>query len=575
MQILKNVGTTLSYPWPMSSAQILSVITSIATQNPGYRKIYGLQTVTSGGASTQRVAWVKANFLSGIPFRMSATKLELEYFKFLDFIAEFEATTFQYSATNANGSVTLHSAPPTASATVRVTSECWVRMATELQAIRGTVSSIAVSLAFAVFATLIFTGDVFVALMALLSMLAIILAVIAILVALKVKFGIVEAISLTILVGISVDFSLHLAESFTRSHFTSRGLRGVDAVSRVGYPIFSAAMTTMSAVIPMLWCQVQVLVRFGQIIPLCIVMSLVYGVHFFLPMLMSFGPNVPGGGAGKWLCHMGKLPGLLFSTQTRRMIFLVASGMIFGFLLPATRALLYRGRRRPPSPSSPCGFAFLSAVAVFVERRCRRRAVAEAADVPFRDGPASLAPLDSPPLAPPSPPRVRVPSTRDLRLRRRARERLRVPDFFSRQKKATSTSRRTRRASARHSPRVSSRFARRVRRARPRRLGRARIDRRLVSDSRGSIARRIVRAIDSFESIDLNNLIAIASRSRLERTDAMSSARRDDARDDRVEVGDGEARDRREGGAKNDAATREGRRSDDGGDSAGGDESDG
>ena len=306
MQILKNVGTTLSYPWPMSSAQILSVITSIATQNPGYRKIYGLQTVTSGGASTQRVAWVKANFLSGIPFRMSATKLEREYFKFLDFIAEFEATTFQYSATNANGSVTLHSAPPTASATVRVTSECWVRMATELQAIRGTVSSIAVSLAFAVFATLIFTGDVFVALMALLSMLAIILAVIAILVALKVKFGIVEAISLTILVGISVDFSLHLAESFTRSHFTSRGLRGVDAVSRVGYPIFSAAMTTMSAVIPMLWCQVQVLVRFGQIIPLCIVMSLVYGVHFFLPMLMSFGPNVPGGGAGKMVVPHGK-----------------------------------------------------------------------------------------------------------------------------------------------------------------------------------------------------------------------------------------------------------------------------
>jgi hypothetical protein len=401
MQILKNVGTTLSYPWPMSSAQILSVITSIATQNPGYRKIYGLQTVTSGGASTQRVAWVKANFLSGIPFRMSATKLEREYFKFLDFIAEFEATTFQYSATNANGSVTLHSAPPTASATVRVTSECWVRMATELQAIRGTVSSIAVSLAFAVFATLIFTGDVFVALMALLSMLAIILAVIAILVALKVKFGIVEAISLTILVGISVDFSLHLAESFTRSHFTSRGLRGVDAVSRVGYPIFSAAMTTMSAVIPMLWCQVQVLVRFGQIIPLCIVMSLVYGVHFFLPMLMSFGPNVPGGGAGKWLCHMGKLPGLLFSTQTRRMIFLVASGMIFGFLLPATRALLYEDGGSAFAVVAG-GFAFLSAVAVFVERRCRLRAVA-AADPSARSHVARAARLAAARLAVPAP----------------------------------------------------------------------------------------------------------------------------------------------------------------------------
>ena len=374
MQILKSVGTALSYPWPMNSLQILDVITRVVTERPSYRKTYGLQTVTSSsGASTQRVAWVKVDFMSAMPFRLSATALEHEYFKFLDFIAEFEESTFQYSVTNA-GTATLYSAPPTPSATVKVTSESWVRMATELQAIRGTVNSIAVSLAFAVFATFIFTGDAFVAFMALLSMLAIILAVVAILVALKVKFGIIEAISLTILVGISVDFSLHLAESFTRSHFTSRGMRGVDAVSRVGYPIVSAAMTTMSAVMPMLWCQVQVLVRFGQVIPLCIIMSLVYGFHFFIPMLMSFGPNVPGGGAGKWLCHMGKLPNLLFGTQTRRLIFLVASGIVFGILLPATRVLLYKGGTT--FTIIVCGFVFLSAVSIYVEQRCRRRAVA-------------------------------------------------------------------------------------------------------------------------------------------------------------------------------------------------------
>ena len=79
-------------------------------------------------------------------------------------------------------------------------------MATELQAIDGTATSIMVSLAFAVFATVIFTGDIIVSIAALFSMVAIILCVIAILVALGIEFGIVEAISLTILVGISVDF---------------------------------------------------------------------------------------------------------------------------------------------------------------------------------------------------------------------------------------------------------------------------------------------------------------------------------------------------------------------------------
>lgn len=90
--------------------------------------------------------------------------------------------------------------------------------------------------------------------------------------------------------------------------------------------------------------------------------------------------------------------------------------------------------------------------------------------------------------------------------------------------------------------------------------------------SRVSIARRIVRAIDSNRLFKQSYRIA----SRRDRADGRDVERAsDDARDDRVEVGDGEARDRREGGAKNDAATREGRRSDDGGDSAGGDESDG
>ena len=206
-------------------------------------------------------------------------------------------------------------------------------------------------------------------------MVAIILCVIAILVALGIEFGIVEAISLTILVGISVDFSLHLAEAFTRSHFTHRGLRGVDAVSRVGYPIFSAAVTTLSAVLPMLWCKITILVNFAQIIPLCISASLVYGLHFFAPVLMIVGPNVPGGGAGKWCCHAGKLPNVLFATQTRRMIFLIACGLLFGWCLPATRERILdekNGIGATTFVGIAIGFAVSSVIAVVVEESCSR-----------------------------------------------------------------------------------------------------------------------------------------------------------------------------------------------------------
>lgn len=363
MEAIKQMASALGYSFPMNSTEMVITIAKLVKEQPTRAKFFGLEYVTDAttGATTHRVSWMRLNILTAIPFRATSLNTETEYFTWLDFMKEFEAETFTYDSITA---------PPTISAQARITAPCFVRMATELQAIRGTVGSIGVSLAFAVFATFIFTGDIFVAAMALFSMVAIISAVIAILVYLGVKFGIVEAISLTILVGISVDFSLHLAEAFTRSHFTTRGLRGVDAVSRVGYPIFSAALTTMSAVLPMLSCEIQILVRFGQIIPLCIIMSLAYGLHFFAPMLMALGPNTFGSGAGKWCCYMGKLPNLLFATQTRRMTFLVMCGFMFGLTLPSTQALLFENGGEAYVVAM-VAFAFLAAASIFIEEFCR------------------------------------------------------------------------------------------------------------------------------------------------------------------------------------------------------------
>ena len=38
-----------------------------------------------------------------------------------------------------------------------------------------------------------------------------------------------------------------------------------------------------SAVIPMLGCTIQIMYKFGVIIPVCIVLSLFYSLHMFVP----------------------------------------------------------------------------------------------------------------------------------------------------------------------------------------------------------------------------------------------------------------------------------------------------
>jgi predicted exporter len=100
------------------------------------------------------------------------------------------------------------------------------------------------------------------------------------------ELGIVEAISLTILVGLSCDFGLHLAESYAQSPLTDRKARAMDSVQRMGSPICAAALTTVLGVLPMCFSTLQILVRFAIIIPINMVLAILFGLHFFTPMLM-------------------------------------------------------------------------------------------------------------------------------------------------------------------------------------------------------------------------------------------------------------------------------------------------
>jgi len=96
---------------------------------------------------------------------------------------------------------------------------------------------------------------------------------------------------LTILVGLSCDFGLHLAESYAQSPLTHRKARAMDSVQRMGTPICSAALTTVMGVLPMCFSTLQILARFAIIIPINMVLAILFGLHFFTPMLMLVGPE--------------------------------------------------------------------------------------------------------------------------------------------------------------------------------------------------------------------------------------------------------------------------------------------
>jgi|TARA_B110000261_G_scaffold51848_1_gene61310 hypothetical protein len=221
----------------------------------------------------------------------------------------------------------------------------FVRMATERAAVGGVVASIAIryglahlpnpaslfahtgltlcftyiSTAFAVASVLAFTGNAVVAALATVSLVAIVVSVLGVFSLAGWSLGIVEAVSITILVGLSCDFSLHLAEAFTTSGHKERELRAKHAVGKVGKPVVAAGFTTFFAVIPMLGCTIRVLNKFGAIIPACIVFSLFFCLHLFVPLLMVFGPDghTDGTDGKQTTGFLVGLPSVLFRTSAR------------------------------------------------------------------------------------------------------------------------------------------------------------------------------------------------------------------------------------------------------------------
>lgn len=92
-------------------------------------------------------------------------------------------------------------------------------------------------------------------------------------------------------VGLSVDYVVHLAEGYHMSAHADRMLRLRDMLEEVGISVFSGACTTLGASIFMLFAQIQFLVNFGIFMFCTIGFSLVFSLGFFTTLMGLLGPS--------------------------------------------------------------------------------------------------------------------------------------------------------------------------------------------------------------------------------------------------------------------------------------------
>ena len=124
-------------------------------------------------------------------------------------------------------------------------SDQFVTMATQVEAIMSTAYSIWLACVLVVLVVVFCTGSLQMAVLILINLMFIVVFVIAGMSYLGLEFGGVEAVALTVLIGMSCDYCLHLSDTILATTSTSMCIRVRSAIKHLGPTIVSAAGTSL------------------------------------------------------------------------------------------------------------------------------------------------------------------------------------------------------------------------------------------------------------------------------------------------------------------------------------------
>ncbi|XP_060026889.1 protein dispatched homolog 3 isoform X3 [Erinaceus europaeus] len=182
------------------------------------------------------------------------------------------------------------------------TCEHWKQIFMEIIGVQSALYGLALSLLICVAAVAVFTTHVLLLLPVVLSILGIVCLVVTIMYWSGWEMGAVEAVSLSILVGSSVDYCVHLVEGYllagenlpyhqTEGTHSQRQWRTLEAVRHVGVAIVSSALTTVVATVPLFFCIIAPFAKFGKIVALNTGVSIIYTLTVSTALLGIMAPG--------------------------------------------------------------------------------------------------------------------------------------------------------------------------------------------------------------------------------------------------------------------------------------------
>merc|ERR1712137_1200687 len=103
-------------------------------------------------------------------------------------------------------------------------------------------------------------------------------------------FGLMEAVSLIIFCGFSVDYPLHVVQAYVMERSAGAGVR--EALREVGFAVASGCATTVGAAAFLFMCEITIFRRFGQVLIANMLFALLFAL-LWIPALLEFREMTP------------------------------------------------------------------------------------------------------------------------------------------------------------------------------------------------------------------------------------------------------------------------------------------
>jgi protein dispatched 1 len=116
------------------------------------------------------------------------------------------------------------------------------------------------------------------------------------------SLGTGEGIAGTVVIGLAVDYVVHIASAYAESRHPSREAKVVEAVGSMGVTVIGGAITTGGSALFMYGCQLAFFSKMATLLSGTISLSVLYTFGLFVPLLATVGPS---GRIGMSLTRLG------------------------------------------------------------------------------------------------------------------------------------------------------------------------------------------------------------------------------------------------------------------------------